>query len=211
MKKLILFVFLIPVIVFAKYRFGNSTFINGTNQSGLIEVAQYQDSKIKFKFEENGRVEKYNVEDLKGFQIQNDKNETENFITIIVGTNRLFNPEKFNLDSKKSFVKIVKQGKISVYLIHFEENLGEEVGGSYKYNVGADAYYLQRENENFAFGIGIHRYNLSYMVGINLYQIAKINFKEICPNFAELINAAQLNSNDFYKIVDIYKANCGRK
>ncbi|WP_395044918.1 hypothetical protein [Flavobacterium sp.] len=79
------------------------------------------------------------------------------------------------------------------------------------YYVESDAYYLQRENEDFAFGIGIHRYDLSYMVGFNLYEIAKIKFKEICPNFAELIKTANLNSNDFYKIVDIYEENCGGK
>ena len=124
MKKLILFFILIPTLVLAKYNPGNIAFSNGTNKNGFIEVPEYKDTKIKFKSEENGKVEKYNIDDVKGFQIQNDKNETENYTTIIVGTNKLFNPEKFNFDSKKSFVKIIKQGKISVYSIHFETNTG---------------------------------------------------------------------------------------
>ena len=208
MKNLLLLFVLIPTLALAKYNSGNITFNNGISKNGYLEVPEYKDTKIKFKSEENGKIEKFNIDDVKGFQIQNDKNETENYTTIIVGTNKIFNPEKFNLDSKKSFVKIIKQGKISVYSIHFETNTG---GGMKNYYVGSDAYYLQRENENFAFGIGIHRYDLSYMVGIDLYQVAKINFKEICPNFAELIKAANLNSNEFYKIVDIYEQNCGHK
>ena len=208
MKTIILLFLLIPTIVLAKYNPGNIAFNDGTNKNGFIEVPEYKDTKIKFKTDENGKIEKYNIEDVKSFQIQNDKNETENYTTIIVGTNKLFNPGKFNLDSKKSVVKIIKQGRISVYSIHFETNTG---GGMKNYYVGSDAYYLQRENDNFAFGIGIHRYDLSYMVGIDLYQVAKINFKEICPNFAELIKAANLKSNEFYKLVDIYEQNCGRK
>ena len=208
MKKLLLLFALIPTLVLAKYNPGNIVLNDGTIKNGFIEAPEFKDSKIKFKSEENGKVEKFNIEDVKGFQIQNDKNETENYTTIILGTNKLFNPEKFNLDNKKSFVKIIKQGKISVYSIHFQTNTGS---GMKTYYVGSDAYYLQRENDNFAFGIGIHRYDLSYMVGVNLYQVAKINFKEICPNFAELINAANLNSNEFYKIVDIYEQNCGQK
>jgi hypothetical protein len=208
MKKLILSFILIPTLVVAKFNPGNISFNNGTNKIGFIEAPEYKDKKIKFKSEENGKVEKYNIDDVKDFQIQNDKNETENYTTLIVGTNKLFNLTKFNLDSKKSFVKIIKQGKISVYSIHFQTNTGS---GMKNYYVGSDAYYLQREKENFAFGIGIHRYDLSFMVGMDLYQVAKINFKEICPNFAELIKVANLNSNEFYKIVDIYEQNCGQK
>ena len=205
MKKLLLLFVLIPTLVLAKYEPGTISFHNGTNKSGFIEVPKYKETKIKFKSEEKGKVEKYGIDDVKGFQIQNDKNEIDNYTTIVVGTNRILNPEKFNLDSKKSFVKIIKQGRISVYSIHFETNTG---GGMKNFYVGSDAYYLQRENEDFAFGIGIHRYDLDYMVGMNLYQVVKINFKEICPNFAELINSANLNSKEFYKIVDIYEQNC---
>ena len=208
MKKLLLLFFLIPTVLLAKYNRGNILLIDGTEKIGFIEVPQFNDTKIKFKFDENGKVEKYSIDDVKSFQIQNNKNETENYTTIILGNNKLFSPDEIRLNSKKSFVKIIKKGRISVYSTHFKTNTH---GGMKNYYVESDAYYLQRENEDFAFEIGIHRYDLKYMVGVDLYQVIKINFKEICPNFAELIKAANLNSNDFYKMVDIYEQSCSQK
>ena len=46
---------------------------------------------------------------------------------------------------------------------------------------------MQRENDDYAFNIGIHRYDLNFMSGIDLYQVSKINFAEICPSFPEKI------------------------
>lgn len=212
MKKIALILLLLPFTMLAKYNTGTITFNDGTSKSGLIEIPDWNDLKIKFKADDKAKVEKFKVEEVKGFQVLNDNNETDNYITLRVGNNKIFNPKKFNLNDHKSFVKIVKQGKISVYLIHFIAN---SVGGSNRNMTssknGADAYYLQRENDDFAFAIGIHRYDLNYMVGFGLYQVTEFNFKDICPDFSKRLEEADLKCKDFYKIVDIYEANCGKK
>ncbi|HLF52608.1 hypothetical protein [Flavobacterium sp.] len=210
MKKIIFLLILIPFTVLAKYNPGSITFNDGTTKNGFIEIPKYKDIKIKFKSEENGKTEKFKIEDVKGFQIQNEKNTTDNYTTIIVGNNKIFNPTKFNLDDKKSFVKIVKQGKISVYLIHFEGNSAGGSNGKMRnsYYEG-DSYYLQRENDDFAFAIGIHRSDLNFMTGFNLYMVVEMNFKDICPNFVELLKKEELKATEFYKIVEIYEQNCG--
>jgi len=119
---------------------------------------------------------------------------------------------KFNIDEKKSFVKIVKQGKISVYLIHYEGNTTSGGNGGMTVNsYGADAYYLQRENDDFAFAIGLHRYDLNFMAGMNLYAVVEMNFKEICPEFVNKLKEADLKATEFSRIVDIYEENCGKK
>ncbi len=54
------------------------------------------------------------------------------------------------------------------------------------------------------------RSDLNFMSGINLYQVAKINFAEICPLFPEKINEAKLISTQFSKLVDLYEETCGK-
>lgn len=211
MRKLLILFLILPFAVFAKYNTGTITFNDGSTKSGLIEIPEGDNLKIKFKADDKAKVEKFKVEDVKSFQVLNDKNETDNYITLRVGNNKVLNPKKFNINEHKSFVKIVKQGKISVYLIHF---IATSVSGSTYHtttNNGADAYYLQRENEDFAFAIGIHRYDLKFMVGFDLFMVTEFNFREICPEFSQRLKEANLNSNDYYKIVDIYEANCGKK
>ena len=212
MKKIVLFLLIFPISLFAKFNSGEITFNDGSVKSGLIEVPKYKDTKIKFKQSNDAVVEKFKVEDVKGFQILNDKNETENYITLRVGNNKILNPKKFNIDEKKSFVKIVKQGKISVYLIHYEGNTTSGGNGGMTVNsYGADAYYLQRKNDDFAFAIGLHRYDLNFMAGMNLYAVVEMNFKEICPEFVNKLKEADLKATEFSRIVDIYEENCGKK
>ena len=76
---------------------------------------------------------------------------------------------------------------------------------------GADAYYLQRENDDFAFAIGLHRYDLNFMAGMNLYAVVEMNFKEICPEFVNKLKEADLKATEFSRIVDIYEEKCGKK
>ncbi len=211
MKKIILIILFLPISVFSQFYKGEVTFNDGTTKTGLLEIPNYEDKKIKFKANTEAKVEKFKVEDVKKFDIVNDKSKVENYVTLNVGNNKLFNPKKFNIDEKKSFVKIVKQGRISIYLIHYSGS--SSVGGSKQqnYSYDADTYYLQRENENFAFAIGTHRYDLSFMVGINLKAVVEINFKEICPEFVKKINESSLISSEFSKIVAIYEQSCTKQ
>lgn len=212
MKKSIVFLFLFPLSVLAQFNSGTITFNDGKVISGLIKTPAYEEAKIKYKSSIDSKIEVFKVEDVKGFQIVNNKNITENYITLKVGNNKILSPKKFNIDKHKSFVKVVKQGKISVYSIHFGGNsVGGGNGRVSSTSYEADAYYLQRENEDFAFAIGIHRYDLNFMTGINLYAVAEINFEEICPEFATKLKEADLKATEFSKIVDIYEENCGKK
>lgn len=211
MKSTILLLLLLPISVFAKFYSGSINFKDGSSKSGLIEVPDHNDSKIKFKMDENAKVEKFKTEDVKSFEVLNDKNETENYISIKVGNNKILSPKKFNIDKDPKLVQVVKQGKISIYKIHFRGNSASGSNGRMVNNYyEADVYYMQRENDDFAFNIGIHRYDLNFMSGIDLYQVAKINFSEICPSFPEKIKEAKLEATQFSKLVDIYEQNCGK-
>jgi len=210
MKKILLIILLFPLGVFAQFYSGTITFNDGTNKSGLIKLPKYKDSKLNFKSEKKAKTEKFSIENIKGFEITNDDDELENYIPMRVGNNKILNPKKFNIDKKKSFVKIIKQGKISVYAIRYisSTSSGRANGGINVVNNVADAYYLQRENDDFAFSIGTHRHDLNFLVGINFYVAIEFNFAEICPNFVNLLKEADLSVKEFSKIVDIYEENC---
>lgn len=189
--------------------FQGITFNKGTIKSGLIEIPAFKDKKIKFKSSKESEVEKFKVEDVSAFQFLNDKNKTEKYITLRIGHNKLFNPTKFNIEKNKYFEKIVKQGKTSVYSIHFVGTGMLGRNSTYKYE--AVSYFLQRENEDFAFAIGTYRSDLNFMSGYNLYAITEINFEEICPTFTKKLIEADLRSTEYFKIVAIYEENCGKE
>lgn len=205
MKQIIFLLVLIPFFTNAQFRIGNITFNDGSAKNGLIEIPSGKTSKIKFKADKSGKVEKIDAEEVKSMQIQNENNVMEDYTTIILGNNKILNITQFNLDSKKSFVKILKKGKITLYSLDFIANSG---GGMKNFYVESVAFYLQRENDNFAFSIGMKRADLNFMTGMIMTEVVKVNFKDICPGFYDKVVAAKLTSKELYKLVDIYEENC---
>jgi hypothetical protein len=112
---------------------------------------------------------------------------------------------EFNIDSDKSFVRIVKQGRINLYAVPFYANSG---GGMKNFYHEADCFYLQRENDNFAFNIGIKRSDLNFMSGYDTHFVIETNFKDICPNLIVKLKETELKASTLSKIVDLYEEHC---
>lgn len=206
MKKFFFLFFIIPFLSFAEYSTGSIVLNDGSKLIGLVKNPDYNDSKIKFKLNEKADVQKIKIEDVKDFQIVNENNEIENYSTIYLATNKLFNPKEIAIEKNKSFAKVIKKGRISVYSCSFTR-----IGNSGKSRHNITEYYLQRENDNFAFSIGYLSTEFNFMAGPNIYAVIEINFKEICPNFSALVKKEVLKAKDFYKLVNIYEQNCGVK
>lgn len=210
MKKVILLLLLLPFTAMANFYPGSITFVNGSVKTGLIEEPKGKDNKVVFKAGEKAKEEKFKTEEIESFQITNADNVVEEYVTIILGNNKILNPKSFNLDSKKSVARIIKQGKITIYGVRFLKSSlkGNNSVGMNNTRYESEAYYMQRGGEDFAFAIGIWQSDLNFMTGFNLYQVVEFNFKDSCPQFVEELKKADLKNTEFAKIVDIYESSC---
>lgn len=210
MKKLVLLLLLLPFAAFAEFYPGSITFVNGSVKTGFIEEPKGKDSKVIFKADKKAKEEKFKTEEIKSFQLTGADDIVEHYTTMILGNNKILNPKSFNLDSKKSVVRIIKQGKITIYGVRFLKSSlkGNNSVGMNNTRYESEAYYMQRGDEDFAFAIGIWQSDLNFMTGFNLYQVVEFNFKDSCPQFVEALKEADLKNTEFAKIVDIYENTC---
>lgn len=212
MKKILLLLLLLPFSALAEFYPGTIIFTNGSIKTGFIEEPKGKDNKVIFKVDGKAKEEKFKAEEIKSFQLTNADNVVEQYTVIILGNNKILNPKSFNLDSKKSVVRVIKQGKITIYGVRFLKGSlkGNNIVGMNNTKYESEAYYMQRGDEDFAFAIGIWQSDLNFMTGFNLYQVVEFNFKDTCPLFVEELKKAGLKNTEFAKIVDIYEATCGK-
>lgn len=203
MKKLILLFFLIPFSVFAKFYQGSLTLNSGSILKGFIEIPNYDDSKIKFRSEKNALTDKYKIEDVKGFEIINEDNQTIKYTTLILVRPKIFKPSELKINKKKSWVCLIKEGKINLYSAYYFNQSGRDI--SYGY-----LFYIQKTDEKFARYIyeGIR----SPVIGDRYAQLKnylKLYFEKDCPNLLKSIENDDLDKNGLERIVEIYDQFCG--
>lgn len=216
MKKLILLFVLVPFVSFAKFYKGTVTMNDGSLKNGFIELPEYSDdAKLKFKNEENGKSEKLDIENIKGFDITNNKNQTIEFITIYLASQKPFTNLEFKIDSKKSWVRVLKEGKISLYSTY--ENYssiitssGSSIPGSV--NGGSTSFYIKKGTDNYATFIDAIEGGAN-ICGNCFSQMKKTISKILekdCPKLADLLTKDDLKKNGYVRIVELYEQNCGK-
>lgn len=214
MKKLILLVFLIPFMSFAKFYKGTVTMNDGSLKIGFIEIPEYpDDAKLKFRTEEKGTNEKLDIDTVKGFEITNQNGDVIRFITLYAAEQW----NKLSIDKKKSWMSIVKEGKINLYRTFAEgdsgfrsSTTGLTVPGSS--SPGGFAYYIGRQDDNFAIYIDVTFGGLTFC-GNCFSQMKKILskiFENDCPKLADLIEKDDIKKNGHVRIVELYEQNCGK-
>jgi len=210
MKKLILLFVIFPFVSFAKFYKGTVTMNDDSLKKGFIELPDYpDDSKIKFRSEEKGKNEKLDIDTVKGFEIVNDNNETIEFIAIYTahqGSNKL------NIDKKKSWVSIIKLGKINLYRT-YESGSPATMGVPGSGSSGGFTYYINRPEDNFVIYIDISIGGGFNFCG-NCFSQMKKNLSRIfendCPKFVDLIEKDDFKKNGHVRIVELYEQNCGK-
>jgi hypothetical protein len=206
MKKLILLIVLIPFMGFAKFYKGTVTMNDGSLKKGFIELPEYpDDKKLKFRNEERGKTEKLEIESVKGFEIINDKNEVVNYLTIFLAEPKIFTNDQFTFDKKKSWVKVIKEGKISIYSAYAIYNQANGTGG-------ISSSYVKKTNEDYAyfFSDGSGGFNINMNGFSFLKKMIGIIFKNDCPKLADLIVKDDIKKNGYTHIVKLYEENCGK-
>lgn len=204
MNRFFLLLFFIPFSLFAKFFPGTITVYDGVKKNGFIEIpSNYNDSHIRFRVEKNGKTENFEIDFIRSFEIVNDGNITENYISIYLG-----NPDSkgdIYIDKKKSWVKIIKEGTISIYtaMLPFLPDNASSRG------IG---YYIKRPNEHHGLYLGVGKKEFNFCTDFNtLKNILKVYFEKDCPALSDLIISVDLQNNGLGQIVELYEQNCGAK
>ena len=107
------------------------TFNDGTTKNGFVELPEYpDDAKLKFRSEEKGKTEKLEIDSVKGFEIINDKNVTVKYATVFLADPKPFTNVEFRLDKKKSWVRVIYEGKLKFYAAYASYSAGSGTGGA---------------------------------------------------------------------------------
>ncbi|MFN7777104.1 hypothetical protein [Flavobacterium sp.] len=206
-KNLLLLLIMLPLIASAKFYKAKIIFNDGNSKNGFIELPEYpDDSKIKFRSEEKGKTEKYDINEVNSFEITNDKNQILNYITLKLAEQGTFNLKKIKPGDKKVWARIVKEGKISIYATYYAYNPGTKTGGG-------GTFYIKRENEDFALYLDdFNGDELSICMNCfsNLKKTLKAYFEEICPVFLEKLNKEEYNKKGVIYFIELYEQNCGK-
>ena len=205
MKKNLILFLIIPLFSFAKFYKGNINFIDGSQRSCFIELPEYSDdTKLKFKSEEKGKAEKIEIDLIKSFEITNNRNEITKYVTILLANPKPFTNVKFNLDDKRSWAKIIKEGKITLYSTQEAYNHGSGTGGG-------TSYYIQKGNEKYAYFIADGESG-GLSVNMNGFSVFKSCVKSIfeneCPKLYELLKKDDFKKKGVTMIIDLYEQNC---
>lgn len=214
MKKIILLFVLFPFLSFAKFYKGTVTMNDDSVKKGFIELPEYpDDAKLKFRTEEKGSTEKLEIESVKGFEVLNDKNQTIKFITFYLARPKPFTNIEFKIDSKKSWVRIIKEGKISLYSTSeaYSSVMSSSGGAMPGSGSGGTSYYIKKGTDNYA--ILIDQTIGGSICGNCFSQMKKIVskiFEKDCPKLADLLVKDDLKKNGYAQIVYLYEENCGK-
>ena len=205
MKKLLLLLLLIPIKSFAKFYRGTINYADGTTTNAFIELPEYpDDAKLKFKREEKEKNEKVGIDEVKSFEIINSEGEKINYITIKLGRPKIFNTKELTIDSKKSWARVVKEGKISIYATYAAHSTSSNT-------VGGGMYYVKRPNDDYALElIGFSSGGLDFQMNQfrHLTKGIKIYFDKTCPKMAELLDKKDISKKGMTHLIDLYESNC---
>jgi len=121
---------LLPLAVSAKFYKATVTLNDGSTKVGLVELPEYpDDASIKFKTELKSKAESLSSADVRSFEITTERKEQIKFITMIVAEVGTFNHKKITVGTKKSWLRVVKEGKISLYSGSAAYDAGTKTGG----------------------------------------------------------------------------------
>jgi hypothetical protein len=197
---------LVNFTVSAKFYKGTILLMDGNTKKGGIELPDYpDDKKLKFRNDEEGKKEKIEIDLVKSFEILNDKNILVKYITIYLAEPKPFTKNQYKLDDHKSWVKVVKEGKINLYTAYSVYNPGTKTGGD-------SSTYIQKENDKYAYYIasGYGGFNINMNGFSTLKKYLGSIFEKDCPNLVQLIKKEEMNKKGYEYIVELYEKNCGQ-
>lgn len=218
MKKFLFLLILIPFAGFAKFFDGTVTFNDGTSKTGLIELpSEPNQQTLKFKTDLKAKAESFEIDNIKGFDITNGKNETPTkFISIYLAKGPLFGTKEVKIDKKKSWVRIEKEGGITLYSSYIGYRPGMRMGAAKDSGWPAQTYfYLKSPDKDYAVFFWLYIESSGGMIAVNNFKVIKklvaAHFETKCPQLESFIDKDDFKTNGIERIVELYDEHCGTK
>lgn len=218
MKKLVLLFILVPFSVFAKFYDGTITYNNGSTKTGLIEIPEDgSKQEISFKTDLKAKAEKISIDDVKGFEITSGKNTVPTkFISIYLAKGPLYGTKEVKVDKKKSWVRIEKEGKITLYSSYIGYRPGVRGGGGAVATSGwppQTNFYLGRPDKDYAVFFWMYIESAGTTIAVNNFKVIKklaaAHFETKCPELENFIDKDDFKTNGIMRIVELYDEHCG--
>lgn len=209
MKKIIIFMMiLLPFTLIAKAKFykGNITLNNEKIIKAYIAEPIGNDSKLKFRYTEDGSTEKIEIDEVKSIDFFDDDSKQIVYHTMFLSFPKDLRPSKLIISENKYWAKLVKEGKINLYEVYSVEQAGRDINYIYR-------YYIMDENDKYARYIftpmkdPFNRLKFKY-AGLDYY--LKMYYKEKCPEFVKKVNYEDLEKYGVGRIVDLYEEHCDK-
>lgn len=218
MKKLLLLFILVPFSVFAKFYDGTITFNDGTTKTGLIEIPEDgSKQEISFKTDLKAKAEKISIDDVKGFDITSGKNLTPTkFVTIYLAKGALYGTKEAKVDKKKSWVRVEKEGGITLYSSYIGYRPGGRMGIISSAGWPPQTYfYLGRPDKDYAVFFWMYIESAGTTIAINNFKVIKrlteTHFETKCPELHTFVEKDDFKTNGIDRIVELYDEHCGTK
>lgn len=220
MKKILFLFVLIPFSVFAKFFDGTITYNDGTRKTGLIEIpAEGGKQEIQFKTDIKAKAESISINDVKGFEITSGKNVVPTkFVAIYLAKGPLFGTKECKLDKNKSWVRIEKEGGITLYSSYIGYRPGVRGGGGAVATSGwppQTYFYLGRPDKDYATYFWMYIESAGTTIAVNNFKVIKrltaSHFETQCPELENFIDKDDFKTNGIVRIVELYDEHCGTK
>lgn len=202
-KAIILFLVILPFATFAKYYQGIITFNDNSTLKGLIEIPSALQENVHFKQNKDASNTRYSIDEVKGFVIETEENTKLEFVSKFTAHRKIFNKNEVNISKRKYWLRVMKEGKISMYsryIMYIEGGLVKEVW----------SYFVQKQNAEYVVyldgdepGDGINKFR-SFKKMLALY------FEKECPKLIEAVTKEDYLKNGSVIIVDLYERLCGK-
>ncbi|MBS7785950.1 hypothetical protein KIH23_01460 [Flavobacterium sp. CYK-55] len=216
MKKILLLLILVPFSVFANFYDGTVNFNDGTSKTGLIELPENPGvQSLKFKTDIKAKPESFSINDVKGFEITEKDAEPIKYVAMHIAKGAFFGPGEPKVDKKKSWLSIVKQGKITLYAAYVSSKPGMTMGSARASGWAAETFfYLGRPDKEYATLFWLYMEGSGGVFAINNYKVikrlTKTHFENNCPALESFIDIDDFRKNGISRIVDLYDEHCGK-
>ncbi|MBP6758211.1 MAG: hypothetical protein KA133_03065 [Flavobacterium sp.] len=207
MKKMFMLFILIPIGLWGQFREGTIIFNDGSTKKGYVNSPdQPNNSNVRFKTEENGAIEKFSIDNVKGFEIIGDQNEIVHYTTICLAYTNPFHLDKIVVNKRKNWARIVKEGKVTLYAL---DKL------NYNIMLSRTSYYcIKKQDQDYALYLGDYMYGSegNWNFNLNNFKLFKETiqryFEKECPQLADLMDKEDFKKNGMGRIVELYDQNC---
>ncbi|HNP33117.1 MAG TPA: hypothetical protein PKN96_07475 [Flavobacterium sp.] len=218
MKKLLFLFILVPLSVFAKFYDGTITYNDGSTKKGLIEIPENASrQEISFKTDLKAKPEKISIDDVKGFEITSGKNDVPTkFVSIYLAKGPLYGTKECKVDKKKSWVRIEKEGGITLYSSYIGYRPGVRGGAIHDSGWPPETYFfLGRPDKDYAVFFWMYIESAGTTIAVNNFKVIKrltaTHFETKCPELENFIDKDDFKTNGIVRIVELYDEHCGTK